>query len=254
MTCGVRHVFAIAAAVVVAGAGLQAQPATAPPSRQTPRPAPTAAQAPATTSPSGQTPRPGSTPAQAAPPRDTFRAPQGFSVVLVVADLQASTAPDDVPPAARRALADMKEFLPYKSYKLVDAAWVLGQGMGNTTTRLRGPEEQDYEVVLGTGRGDGGRVSVRFSLRDAGGSEDALAGEVAAVQKEREREVEKIEREITRLQQKLVEARSSNQENVAREVKSELEAMDRRKRSVGNFRYSRAARTVIDTTFSMDVG
>ena len=254
MTCGVRHVFAIAAAVVVAGAGLQAQPATAPPSRQTPRPAPAAAQTPATTSPSGQTPRPSSTPAQAAPPRDTFRAPMGFSVVLVVADLQASTAPDDVPPAARRALADMKEFLPYKSYKLVDAAWVLGQGMGNTTTRLRGPEEQDYEVVLGTGRGDGGRVSVRFSLRDAGGSEDALAGEVAAVQKEREREVEKIEREITRLQQKLVEARSSNQENVAREVKSELEAMDRRKRSVGNFRYSRAARTVIDTTFSMDVG
>jgi hypothetical protein len=127
--------------------------------------------------------------------------------------------------------------------------------MGNTTTRLRGPEEQDYEVVLGTGRGDGGRVSVRFTLRDAGGgSEEAHVSEVAASQKERDREVEKIEREITRLQQKLVEARSSNQDNVAREVKSELEAMERRKRSVANFRYSRSARTVIDTTFSMDVG
>ena len=98
--------------------------------------------------------------------------------MLVVADLQAATAPDDVPPAARRALTDMKEFLPYKSYKLVDAAWILGQSTGNTLTRLRGPEEQDYEVMLATSRGEGARVSVRFTLRDAGTSEYAAVSEL----------------------------------------------------------------------------
>lgn len=271
MTCGVRHVPVFVAAFALAtGIGVRAQqqePRPVSPAQPAPRgtaPAraiPQTEQPPRTVPPSGQTPRPApqpDRPAQNRETRDTFRAPQGFSVVLVVADLQASTAPDDVPPAARRALTDMKEFLPYKSYKLVDAAWVLGQGMGNTTTRLRGPEEQDYEVILGTGRGDNGRVAVRFTLRDAGAtSEEAMVSEVTSAN-ERNREVEKIEREITRLQQKLVEARNANQENVVRDVKSELDAMERRKRSLATSRemkYSpRSARTVIDTSFSMDVG
>jgi hypothetical protein len=178
--------------------------------------------------------------------------------VLGVADLQTATAPDDVPPAARRALTDMKEFLPYKSYKLVDAAWVLGQGMGNTTTRLRGPEDQDYEVSLATGRGEGARVFVRFSLRDAGTSDEAqVSVSEGASAAERQREIEKLEREIASLQQKLAEARSANQDNLAREIKSQLDAIERRKRGVGTSRemkYTRASRTVIDTSFSMDVG
>src|SRR5262245_60265916 len=51
--------------------------------------------------------------------------PQGFSVVLVLGDIQSVPTPDDVPPAARKALNDMKDFLPFKSYKLLDAAWLL---------------------------------------------------------------------------------------------------------------------------------
>ena len=35
--------------------------------------------------------------------------PQGFSVVLVLGDIQSVTGADDVPPAARKALTDMKE-------------------------------------------------------------------------------------------------------------------------------------------------
>ena len=74
--------------------------------------------------------------------------PQGFSVVLVVGDLQGSGGEDDVPMAARRALADMKDFLPYKSYKLVDAAWIVGTT--HTISRLRGPEDRDYELEITT--------------------------------------------------------------------------------------------------------
>ena len=53
--------------------------------------------------------------------------PQGFSVVLVLGDLNSgSNADATVPPAARKALSDMKDFLPYKGYRLLDAEWILG--------------------------------------------------------------------------------------------------------------------------------
>src|SRR5262249_37238528 len=56
-----------------------------------------------------------SKPAQKVPPkaRTTGGIPQGFSVVLVVGDLQGAPGDGDVPPAARQALNDMKDFLPY---------------------------------------------------------------------------------------------------------------------------------------------
>src|SRR5437867_6569001 len=57
---------------------------------------------------------------------------QGFSVVLVLGDSQSSTTADTVPPAARRALADMKDFLPYKGYRLLDAQWILGSQKSTT--------------------------------------------------------------------------------------------------------------------------
>src|SRR6185503_4348881 len=50
-------------------------------------------------------------------------APQGYSVVLVVGDMQATSTDGNVPAAARKALTDMKDFLPYKSYHLLDAQW-----------------------------------------------------------------------------------------------------------------------------------
>ena len=40
---------------------------------------------------------------------------QGFNIVLLVGESQSSGASiEDVPPAARKALNDMKDFLPYK--------------------------------------------------------------------------------------------------------------------------------------------
>ena len=134
-----------------------------------------------------QTPSP--SPAVAAStqaPRSTRLAAQGFSVMLIIADLQAASGGDDVPPAARQALSDMKDFLPYKSYKLLDAAWIMGTG--RTISRLRGPEDRDYEVEIASGpiskektvagaglspvTADDGRISVQFSLRETGPLED----------------------------------------------------------------------------------
>ena len=65
---------------------------------------------------------------------------QGFSMVLVLGDMQAGPAAEGLSPAARKALADMKDFLPYKSYRLLDTVWILSGGISsggatNTSTR-----------------------------------------------------------------------------------------------------------------------
>jgi hypothetical protein len=50
---------------------------------------------------------------------------QGFHVVLVVGETQAGEAPStqQLPQGAARALNDMREFLPYKHYRVLDAQW-----------------------------------------------------------------------------------------------------------------------------------
>jgi hypothetical protein len=49
----------------------------------------------------------------------------GFNLVLVVGETQpsGSTSVDELPPAARKALNDMREFLPYKHYRVLDVQW-----------------------------------------------------------------------------------------------------------------------------------
>jgi hypothetical protein len=233
-----------------------------------------AAQQPA---PTAQTPAPpGQTPAPAARADSRFLA-QGFSVVLVLADLQASTAPDDVPPAARRALADMKDFLPYKSYKLLDAAWILGQGTTGTTTRLRGPEEQEYELRMSTQLSSPTRsftstpdaqgartttnttVFVRFTLNEAMSSEIAHVEAALAQEARRSTETTRAsqEREIVRLEAELRAAEQQKNETKARELRAALaRARNRPDRSAQATRppSKRFSGTIIDTSFNMEVG
>ena len=98
----------------------------------------------------------------------------GFNVVLVLGDLEGvpSEGSGNVPAAARKALADMKAFLPYKSYRLLDTAWILsGSGSTSATSRLRGPDDRDYELMLGAtsepASAPGNRtLRMTFQLRD----------------------------------------------------------------------------------------
>ncbi len=73
---------------------------------------------------------------------------RGFNVVLLLGDMQDAGGQDTVPVAARKALADMKDFLPYKGYRLLDTQWVLGSNSGPAITRMRGVEDQEYELEL----------------------------------------------------------------------------------------------------------
>jgi hypothetical protein len=224
------------------------------------------------------TPRPATptpTPAPTAPSDAPFHrglgpVPQGFSVVLVQGDLQAVSATDDVPPAARKALADMRDFLPYKSYKLLDAAWVLccsGHGyprsLGDVVTQLRGPEDREYELTLSASAMDSPRVNVRFFLRDvtspAPGLKPAKEQDEAAIQ-ETKAKIADLEAQRALLRQKYnadhpTVRRTDTELATARRRLESLERKDgASSASAGGPRQRGAGRGVIDTSFSMDVG
>jgi len=71
---------------------------------------------------------------------------RGISVVLVEGDLAAATGNSSLPPAAAKALADMKDFLPYKGYRVLDTQWTLGSG--KIAVRLRGTAGHEYDLEL----------------------------------------------------------------------------------------------------------
>jgi len=98
---------------------------------------------------------------------------QGYSVVLVVGDMQTPTSSDSVPSAARKALTDMQAFLPFKRYQLLDAAWMVCCGMYRSPIngRVRGPEDREYTYSIDTISTENGKLMVRFVLKDG----DALS-------------------------------------------------------------------------------
>jgi hypothetical protein len=74
---------------------------------------------------------------------------QPFSIVLLLGDMQGGESLDGVPAAARKALSDTKDFLPYKNYRLLDSQWALCcSGTPSAITRIRGLDDQYYELEL----------------------------------------------------------------------------------------------------------
>jgi hypothetical protein len=195
-------------------------------------------------------------------------APQGFSVVLVLGDLQNGTIQDTVPAAARKALTDMKDFLPYKGYRLLDVQWTLCCGRGSSAapaiSRLRGADGHEYELSLVTDLDSRNRLGVRFVLRDPSAAvtiEEAQSESITQLQREQAR----LEEELSRAR-KTAQARFEvgtggplnedknlqNMESRLSEIKIRLaEARDRR---VAQARRTTSSRAVIDTSFTMDIG
>jgi endonuclease-3 len=103
----------------------------------------------------------------------------GFSIVLVVGSTQtaAAGASDTVPEAARKALVDMKDFLPYKRYQLLDAAWILccSPNTNQVSGRVRGPDGRDYHYTVDPGDIVGSKLNLRFVMREY---QDSLAASV----------------------------------------------------------------------------
>jgi uncharacterized coiled-coil protein SlyX len=106
----------------------------------------------------------------------------GFSVVLLIGETQATTVGDTLPPApaVRKALADLKDFLPYKSYRVLDTQW-----LRTGSTRMRGLDDQEYDVDVGDldtvqpqpMPAKAGTVRVFFKLHGAGPAMGAAMSE-----------------------------------------------------------------------------
>lgn len=229
---------------------------------------------------------PGAVPAAPiAAPRATAPAPQGFSVVLVLGDLQATGGTDDVPPAARKALADMRDFLPFKSYRLLDAAWLLccsydtrrpGRSQrypeaGAELVRqvLRGPDEQEFELQLATSRAENSRVFVKFALETGAEAEPPAAA--VAEQAQLARQLADLQDKRNYLMQQLQAQREKVDVGIAagtdipklelevRSIQRRMEELETRQAKAGTARTARAKtlaprQKIIDTSFTMDVG
>jgi hypothetical protein len=197
---------------------------------------------------------------------------RGFSVALVVGDMTGATAADNLPAGAKKALTDMRDFLPYKGYRLVDTHWILccsgTHGVAQVSGRLRGAEEEEYAFYI-TVRpaADSPDLGVEFNLREASTpaavAHDAPAAVAAPVDRTRRvteatqlmREREDLERRYSEARKKLGDkhpdavALRAQLENVQQHI-SELDRRAqpaRTPRPVG-------ARHILDSTFSMKVG
>jgi hypothetical protein len=178
---------------------------------------------------------------------------QGFSVALVLGDMQSGAKEDNVPTAARKALADMKDFLPFKGYRLLDAQWTLCCGHSPIVSRLRGPDDQEYDLQLSaSGIDTRGGLSVRFLLRDP------------AVQASQAGEVESLTQQKLAAEAQLADLRTKYNDNHPSVVRSrnqianltqrinELHRTDDLRRR-GVMAGGRGG-TIIDASFRMDVG
>src|SRR5207249_7466621 len=66
---------------------------------------------------------------------------QGFSVLLLLGETQGTAQPDNISPPARKALSDIKDFLPYQSFRVLDTLWLAGSLVGNNSGGLRGIDD-----------------------------------------------------------------------------------------------------------------
>lgn len=189
-----------------------------------------------------------------APEMRSLSAPQGFSVVLVLGDLNSgSNADASVPPAARKALNDMKDFLPYKGYRLLDAEWILGSH--SATTRLRGADGQDYELRLSGGMPMAGKLRVSFQLLDAAG--EATAGDMTMLTA-RTAERAALEQRLRDQQAELAALRARRAEKGNTDIAEQEARIADLKRRLDSTDGAPLAlprgRRVIDTSFDMEIG
>ena len=217
---------------------------------------------------------------------------QGFSVVLLLGDMQGGESLEGIPVAARKALTDMKDFLPFKHYRLLDSQWTLCcSGSTSAITRLRGLDEQEYELELRASplldvknlpAFDPTAISVRFFLREpsdpywAGGKSDAAGrdgvnkgltapAELNARIAQINQELFALEREKIDLTQQIRTVRS--QAEVGLKDPAELKRMTPQldlimqristlKNELSSLTSTKTSfgKAVIDTTFRMDIG
>lgn len=229
-----------------------------------------------------------------------------FSVTLVVGEMQGGLTPDNLPLGARKALTDMRDFLPYKSFRLLDTQFIrccASSQPDQVLGRLRGVDEQPYSFRIHVSY-LAGRLSIHFSLQESAAKpsfsksaefhdeqlvEERKTLETRDALEQTRREIEEarrlltaremqlqgsqsnlaslrglpkthpqvdhLQKSIEQLQKELSDGRKTltMQESAARELELKLRMrLQERDRSAGAIPTSKSS--VIDSTFSMDIG
>jgi hypothetical protein len=79
---------------------------------------------------------------------DTHPRTHGFQIVLVAASAKPPGGAQEVPVNVQKALSDLKGFLPFKSYELMDTAWMSGTQDRGMEGRLVDRQGAAYLVTL----------------------------------------------------------------------------------------------------------
>lgn len=231
--------------------------------------------------PGGQQPgRPG---AFGQPRSEVMNNLQGFNIVLLVGESQSSgPSIEDVPAAARKALADMKEFLPFKSYRVLDSQWSLccsnpsGSGISGrlqgVTAAYSGNEmrllARPYTFRLSARADD--RLHISFSLlpeQTSGRVEQPSTNSVRSIELEKRvmdlrKEQDTLDDEIQRLQRSLREKGLNPRQPEIQTLEAQkvrvrqrlAETMNQIAAERAHTDVDRSNRALIDNSFTMDVG
>lgn len=167
----------------------------------------------------------------------------GFSVALVLGEMQGGSTADSLPVGAKKALADLRDFVPYKSYRLLDTQFIrCCASKGGTpivSGRLRGLDEQQYAFVIDYGLW-GSKLSIRFSLR-----EESSAKKIASASAD----VNSVVAELEEKRKQGYKANHPAVKELEQKLARQIQEIDEQKG------LSQAPKSsVIDSTFSMDVG
>jgi hypothetical protein len=201
----------------------------------------------------------------------------GFSVVLVLGETQpsGSAATETLPGGAKKALNDMREFLPYKHYRVLDTQWTSCCAPKPTTTvsgRLQGvvaasasndgvnlgPRQYAFSIAAST---SGTNIPVRFILA----LEEIYGRRVAdSADKSRqlERERQDLQAELETLRSQISEVQRRVEVGVippseVRPLQDRHGSMQRRLADVTADLESAGhagGRPIIDSSFTMDAG
>ena len=190
---------------------------------------------------------------------------QGFSIVLVLGDLQGGPTPDNIPAGARAALGDLRDFLPYKSYRVLDSAWILGSTtqLFRASTQLRGLDEQTYAVGLTSspvGAPAPPSLQMKFIMQDSGDGQKSP--EMA--QREAQLKTEMLTLQATRAAVEKEGQSSDPSESAETRRVRQLQAREKirdldigiqtRQNQLQQLRRGSGEQTLIDTSFNMRIG
>ena len=195
---------------------------------------------------------------------------QGFNIVLLVGEMQGASGPvDDLPQGARRALTDMREFLPFKHYRVLDSQWTsccAPVTMATLSGRLQGVAgltsgtevklvQRPYTFNL-TIQPGGDKLQVQFGLRE----EEGGSSQEHAVS---ERQLQNLVEDFQIARQRLEEEKKRVAVGVLsprelRPLEDQVLQLERQIAAVradsSAQRSAKGARNIINSSFTMDVG